>query len=156
MRLPGVLRGQLALGLAVFALGVLVLGGLKRLESSWKQDRHATLSIKVDADGPTEGELTASLQASGYEIRPWAVTFVDQGRQRQLRAECVGALVPKRRVPTISSEPCPSARGASTGMEAVTSVDCKDEKSVADAQTLGNHKAKKNISLVKARQETVV
>ena len=87
MRLPGVLRGQLALGLAVLALGVLVLGGLKRLESSWKQDRHATLSIKVDADGPTEGELTASLQASGYEIRPWAVTFVDQGRQRQLRAE---------------------------------------------------------------------
>jgi hypothetical protein len=34
-----------------------------------------------------EDELTASLQAIGYEIRPWAVTFVDQGRQRQLSAE---------------------------------------------------------------------
>jgi hypothetical protein len=32
-------------------------------------------------------ELTASLRANGYEIRPWAVTFVDQGRQRQLSAE---------------------------------------------------------------------
>jgi hypothetical protein len=60
---------------------------LKRLESRWKQDRHATLSLNVDADGPTEDELTTSLQASGYEIRPWAVTFVDQGRQRQLSAE---------------------------------------------------------------------
>jgi MgtC family len=80
-------EGQLALGLAVLALGVLVLGGLKRLESRWKPDRHATLSLKVDAGGPTEDELTASLQAIGYEIRPWTVTFVDQGRQRQLSAE---------------------------------------------------------------------
>jgi uncharacterized membrane protein YhiD involved in acid resistance len=39
--------GQLALGLAVLALGVLVLGGLKRLENRWKQDRHATLSLTV-------------------------------------------------------------------------------------------------------------
>jgi uncharacterized membrane protein YhiD involved in acid resistance len=74
--------GQIALGLAVLALGVLVLGGLKRLESRWKQDRHATLSLKVDTGGPTEDELTASLKANEYEIRPWAVTFVDQGRQR--------------------------------------------------------------------------
>ena len=50
--------GQLVLGLAVLALGVLVLGGLKRLESRWKQDRHATLSLTVDASGPTEDELT--------------------------------------------------------------------------------------------------
>lgn len=79
--------GQLALGLAVLALGVLVLGGLKRLESHWKQDRHATLSLTVDAGGPTEDELTTRLQAIGYEIRPWTVIFVDQGRQRQLSAE---------------------------------------------------------------------
>jgi uncharacterized membrane protein YhiD involved in acid resistance len=79
--------GQLVLGLAVLALGVLVLGGLKRLESRWKQDRHATLSLTVDASGPTEDELTIRLQAIGYEIRPWTVVFVDQGRQRQLSAE---------------------------------------------------------------------
>jgi putative Mg2+ transporter-C (MgtC) family protein len=36
--------GQLALGLAVLALGVLVLETLERLESRWKQDRHATLA----------------------------------------------------------------------------------------------------------------
>jgi putative Mg2+ transporter-C (MgtC) family protein len=79
--------GQIALGLAVLALGILVLEGLKRLESHWKQDRHATLRLMVDADGPTEDELTAVLKTSGYEIRSWAVTFVDQGRQRELSAE---------------------------------------------------------------------
>jgi putative Mg2+ transporter-C (MgtC) family protein len=79
--------GQLALGLVVLALGVLILGGLKSLESRWKQDRHATLSLTVEADGPTEDELTASLQASGYEIRPWTVAYLDQGRRRQLSVE---------------------------------------------------------------------
>ena len=36
--------GQLALGLAGLALAVLVLEELKRTESSWEQDRHATLA----------------------------------------------------------------------------------------------------------------
>jgi putative Mg2+ transporter-C (MgtC) family protein len=54
--------GQISLGLAVLALGVLVLGGLKRLESRWKQDRHATLSLKVDTGGPTEGRAHRQLE----------------------------------------------------------------------------------------------
>jgi putative Mg2+ transporter-C (MgtC) family protein len=36
--------GELALGLAGLALGILVLGGLKRVENRWKQDRHAAMS----------------------------------------------------------------------------------------------------------------
>jgi putative Mg2+ transporter-C (MgtC) family protein len=92
--------GQLALGSTELALGILVLEGLKRLESRWKQDRHATLSLKVDADGPTEDELNAILQASGYEIHLWAVTFVDQGRQRELSAEvCWRARLQETRSP---------------------------------------------------------
>jgi hypothetical protein len=67
----------LAPGDSLASIGVLVLGGLKRLESRWKQDRHATLSLTVDASGPTEDELTIRLQAIGYEIRPWTVGFVD-------------------------------------------------------------------------------
>ena len=48
-------------------LGILSgMGGPKRLESRWKQDRHVTLSLTVDASGPTEDELTTRLQA----IRP--------------------------------------------------------------------------------------
>jgi putative Mg2+ transporter-C (MgtC) family protein len=79
--------GQLALGLAGLALGVLVLEGLKRVENRWKQDRHAMLSLTVGEDGPTENELASQLQAGGYEIRPWGVVSLDQGRQRELWAE---------------------------------------------------------------------
>jgi hypothetical protein len=86
--LGAVLRwGPARSGIGGASVGVLVLGGLKRLESRWKQDRHATLSLTVDAGGPTEDELTTRLQAIGYEIRPWTVIFVDQGRQHQLSAE---------------------------------------------------------------------
>jgi putative Mg2+ transporter-C (MgtC) family protein len=79
--------GQLALGLAVLALGILVLRVLKRVESRWKQDRHATLSLTVNEEGPTEDDITSRLRRDGYEIGPWAVTYIDQGSQRQLRAE---------------------------------------------------------------------
>jgi hypothetical protein len=40
---------------------------------------HTTLSLKVDAGGPTGDEVTANTKASGHEVRAWAVTFVDQG-----------------------------------------------------------------------------
>jgi hypothetical protein len=36
---------------------------------------------------PTEDEITSRLRRDGYEIRPWAVTYINQGTQRQLRAE---------------------------------------------------------------------
>jgi hypothetical protein len=45
------------------------------------------LSLTVREDGPTENELTLQLRAGGYEIRPWGVTSIDQGRQRELRVE---------------------------------------------------------------------
>ena len=79
--------GQLALGMVGLALGVLVLEGLKRVENRWRQDRHAMLSVIVDANGPTEEELTSQLQAGGYVISPWGVVSFDQNRQRELRTE---------------------------------------------------------------------
>src|ERR1700744_1903399 len=79
--------GQLALGLVGLTLGVLVLEVLKRVENRCRQDRHATLSVTVDANGPTEKELTSRLQAEGYMISPWGVVSSDQNRQRELRTE---------------------------------------------------------------------
>jgi putative Mg2+ transporter-C (MgtC) family protein len=79
--------GQIALGLVGLVLGVLVLEVLKRVENSWRQDRHAMLSVIVDANGPTEEELTSQLQAGGYMISPWGVVSFDQNRQRELRTE---------------------------------------------------------------------
>jgi putative Mg2+ transporter-C (MgtC) family protein len=79
--------GQLALGLSGLALSVLVLEGIKRVENGWKQDHHATLTLTLRADGPTEDEITTRLQTAGYDLSPWGVTYADQGRQRQMQAE---------------------------------------------------------------------
>jgi putative Mg2+ transporter-C (MgtC) family protein len=79
--------GQLALGMVGLALGIAVLEGLKRVESQWRQDRHAMLSVVMGPHGPTEEELTSKLQAGGYVISPWGVVSFDQNRQRELRTE---------------------------------------------------------------------
>jgi putative Mg2+ transporter-C (MgtC) family protein len=79
--------GQLALGLAVLALGFFVLEVFKLVENHWKQDRHALLSLTVNADGPTEDEVASLLQGEGYEISLWGVIYFDQGRQRRLQTQ---------------------------------------------------------------------
>jgi hypothetical protein len=61
---------EIASGIGGVSPGCCHIGGAKSPESRWKQDRHGTLSLTVEGDGLTEDELTASLQASGYEIRP--------------------------------------------------------------------------------------
>jgi putative Mg2+ transporter-C (MgtC) family protein len=79
--------GQLVLGLSGLALGIVVLEGVKQVEKGWKQDYRGTLTLTLRADGPSEDEITSRLQTAGYDIGPWGVTYADQGRQRQLRAE---------------------------------------------------------------------
>jgi putative Mg2+ transporter-C (MgtC) family protein len=79
--------GQLALGLVGLALGILVLEGFKWVENRWREDRHATLSVIVGTNGPTEEELTSRLRAGGYLIKPWGVVSFGQDRQRELRTE---------------------------------------------------------------------
>jgi hypothetical protein len=46
----------------------------------------------VEANDPTEDQVTSRLRTSAYEssaykFSPWAVTYVNQGRQRPLRKE---------------------------------------------------------------------
>lgn len=79
--------GQLALGLAAFGLGSFVLWVLKWVEGAWKQDRYATLSLTVEAEGPSPEAVSARLRGGGYEVGAWAIAYAEQGRQRRLRAE---------------------------------------------------------------------
>lgn len=79
--------GQVALGAIVLALGLFVLDGLKWVEKRRKKDRHASLTITVDNDGPTEEEVASSLEEKGYEIGPWAFAYTRSGSQRELRVE---------------------------------------------------------------------
>jgi putative Mg2+ transporter-C (MgtC) family protein len=61
--------GQLALGLAGFALGFLVLTGLKKIELRLPRRHSAKLRITVSPDGPSQTEIAAQLNRSGLSIK---------------------------------------------------------------------------------------
>ena len=65
--------GQLALGMTTLAMALIVLWALKRLESLIREERHATLSVSVNAEGPTDNDIPAMLLRAGFEIRSWDV-----------------------------------------------------------------------------------
>jgi putative Mg2+ transporter-C (MgtC) family protein len=67
--------GQLALGLAASALGLLALEVLKRLEAWMRQDRRATLLLSFAEPGPTEPEIRAQLLAAGCRITSWGMAY---------------------------------------------------------------------------------
>jgi putative Mg2+ transporter-C (MgtC) family protein len=81
--------GQLALGMASLVLALITLWGLKRLEFQLHQDRHATLSVGLTADGPTDNELRVMLGGAGFEVRSWSVESrkVGNGTRRKVRCE---------------------------------------------------------------------
>lgn len=77
--------GQLALGMTTLAMVLLVLWALKRLESLIHQERHATLSVSVNAPGPTDDEIPAMLSRAGFEIKAWDVISSSRSDAAPLR-----------------------------------------------------------------------
>jgi putative Mg2+ transporter-C (MgtC) family protein len=67
--------GQLALGLAAFALGFAVLAGMKPLEDGMLRDQSATLSVTVSKDGPEKKEIEALLIRSGIRPQTFAIDY---------------------------------------------------------------------------------
>ena len=65
--------GQLALGMTTLATALIVLWALKRLESLIPEERHATLSVSVNAEGPADNDIPAMLLRAGFKIRSWDV-----------------------------------------------------------------------------------
>jgi putative Mg2+ transporter-C (MgtC) family protein len=63
--------GQIWLGISSLILGLFVLEGLKWIEQRRKQDRHATLLVAVNEDGPTESDIATNLKEAGFAIGPW-------------------------------------------------------------------------------------
>jgi putative Mg2+ transporter-C (MgtC) family protein len=72
--------GQLGLGIAAFALGLLVLAGLKKIESQIPQERHATLSI-VTAMSDDE-KIESLLKSGGLKIISHSLKFSAQGADK--------------------------------------------------------------------------
>ena len=81
--------GQLALGMTTLAITLLVLWALKRLEALIRQERHATLSVSVNAQGPTHDDIPTMLLGAGFEIRSWDVlsSRSDGAPLRKVRCE---------------------------------------------------------------------
>lgn len=76
--------GQIALGWAGLVFGMLVLTGLRPLESRMKQERHGTLVVIVTAGGPTAEGIRASLIAQKYRIASCGVVRAEGGDNQKL------------------------------------------------------------------------
>jgi putative Mg2+ transporter-C (MgtC) family protein len=76
--------GQIALGIAASALGVLVLSGLRRFEHLMERDQQGTLTLTTAQAQPTVEEIQSSTRKAGYEISLASVAYVDQTRRREL------------------------------------------------------------------------
>ena len=79
--------GQLILGMAASALGLLTLWGLKKVEARLGQDRRATLILSSSEGGPTEETVRAHLLTAGCRIISWGVTYrmLDHKARRTVR-----------------------------------------------------------------------
>jgi len=60
--------GQLGLGLAGFALGLLVLAGMRKIEIRIPRRHNGMLEITVAPDGPTQSEIATLLSQGGFSV----------------------------------------------------------------------------------------
>jgi putative Mg2+ transporter-C (MgtC) family protein len=87
--------GQLALGVALLLIGLLVLEGLKWMEKRRRQDRRATLAVVLQEVGPADEQLAVYLKQAGYEAGRWAVSYNQPDATRALQMKYAGALILK-------------------------------------------------------------
>lgn len=76
--------GQMGLGLVTFALGALVLTGLRRLDHGLRREQYALLHLTTERDAPHQEDIRALAQKAGYEVTLASVTYDRQKQQREL------------------------------------------------------------------------
>jgi putative Mg2+ transporter-C (MgtC) family protein len=79
--------GQLALGLVLLLIGLLVLEGMKWMEKRRRQDRRATLAVAIKLEGPTDEKVAGLLSQAGFEARTWAASYNQTDSSRALRID---------------------------------------------------------------------
>jgi putative Mg2+ transporter-C (MgtC) family protein len=77
--------GEIGLGSAGTALGLLVLWGLKWIELSIMQQQHATLVLVFTSEGPNENQLRSTLGTAGVAIDSCDVIHLDQAQRTRLQ-----------------------------------------------------------------------
>lgn len=73
--------GQIGLGLVALALGLIVLAGLKVAEDRMSRDRLVSLSLLVEASGPTESEIRRLLAEAGFRVRSLSINWTSLSRE---------------------------------------------------------------------------
>jgi putative Mg2+ transporter-C (MgtC) family protein len=77
--------GQISLGIAATALGVLVLSGLRWFDYHMKQEQHGILYLTTERDQPNQEAIRATVQQAGYKIIGLSsITCDNQTQKRQL------------------------------------------------------------------------
>jgi putative Mg2+ transporter-C (MgtC) family protein len=79
--------GQISLGLAGTALGMLVLIGLKFIEDRMKQDHQGKLLVVTGLSGPDENDIRAVLENSGFRISSCAFAAAPGTENRELSCD---------------------------------------------------------------------
>ncbi len=77
--------GQLALGAAATAIGLVILWVLKLAERYIRQDRRGILVLENEADGPVAAELVSRLKAAGIRVVDQSITYSDQARRSEIQ-----------------------------------------------------------------------
>ena len=91
--------GQLGLGMSALALGLGTLWGLKHVESIFRQDVRATLTILLSRTGPSDDEIRSTIAQSECTIISWGIVYMDQGQRRQVRSEIERRVLPSETRP---------------------------------------------------------
>jgi putative Mg2+ transporter-C (MgtC) family protein len=76
--------GQIGLGLVGGGVGVLLVVALKGVENRMRQDRQAALLIVTGGAGPSEDEIRAILEHSGFQLSSCAFATTQGGENREL------------------------------------------------------------------------
>lgn len=88
--------GQIRLGLAAFALAVMVLSGLHWVDSRIKQDQHGILSLTTENNEPDENMIRAAINKAGYKFRVASVIYCQETHRRQLEYRLSWRSAPSR------------------------------------------------------------
>ena len=82
------------------ALGYAVLTLLKRVEDFLPVDRHATVHLVVDGEGPGAADLAGGLTREGFRIVDGGESLDSQTRRRHIIYEVHWRAAPRSRAPT--------------------------------------------------------
>jgi putative Mg2+ transporter-C (MgtC) family protein len=81
--------GQIALGLIGSAIGIAVLTVLKAVEDRMKQDYVGKLSLVVDASGPGENDIRASLAQAGVKVSACAFAYSPVAQNTEFNCDLI-------------------------------------------------------------------